>query len=156
MPGLAYTSGDTSTPFLQETIGQNLESIVARFPDRDALVSIHQGIRQSYRAFNESVDLLATGLLRLGLEVGDRVGIWSPNCAEWVWLQYATAKIGVILVNINPAYRTHELRYVLAQSGCRVLVSAPKYLSSDYRQMVSEVEGELGGLERVIFLDTPQ
>ena len=156
MPALAYASGDTATPLLQETIGQNLESMVARFPDRDALVSMHQGIRQSYRAFNESVDLLAMGLLRLGLEVGDRVGIWSPNCAEWVWLQYATAKVGVILVNINPAYRTHEVRYGLAQSGCRVLVSAQKYLSSDYRAMVSEVRDELDGLERVIFLDTPR
>ncbi len=156
MPALAYASGDTATPLLQETIGQNLESMVARFPDRDALVSMHQEICQSYRSFNESVDRLALGLLRLGLEVGDRVGIWSPNCAEWVWLQYATAKVGVILVNINPAYRTHEVRYALAQSGCRVLVSAQKYLSSDYRAMISEVRDELDGLERVIFLDTPQ
>ena len=156
MPAIAYASGDTATPLLQETIGQNLERMVSRFPDRDALVSMHQGIRQSYGAFDESVNLLAMGLLRLGLEVGDRVGIWSPNCAEWVWLQYATAKVGVILVNINPAYRTHEVRYVLAQSGCRVLVSAQKYLSSDYRAMVFEVRDELDGLERVIFLDTPQ
>ena len=109
MPGLAYSRGEDTTPLLRETIGRNLESMVARFPDRDALVSVHQGIRQSYRAFDHSVDLLAMGLLRLGLEVGDRVGIWSPNCAEWVWLQYATAKVGAILVNINPAYRTHEL-----------------------------------------------
>ena len=156
MPAIAYASGDTATPLLQETIGQNLERMVSRFPDRDALVSMHQGIRQSYGAFDESVNLLAMGLLRLGLEVGDRVGIWSPNCAEWVWLQYATAKVGVILVNINPAYRTHEVSYVLAQSGCRVLVSAQKYLSSDYRAMVSEVRDALDGLERVIFLDTPQ
>ena len=156
MPGLAYASGDTAKPLLRETIGQNLEAMVARFPDRDALVSMHQGIRQSYREFNESVDLLAMGLLRLGLEVGDRVGIWSPNCAEWVWLQYATAKAGVVLVNLNPAYRTHEIRYALAQSGCRVLVAAEKYLSSDYRAMVSEVRNELEDLERVIFLDTPQ
>ena len=156
MPGLAYSRGEDTTPLLRETIGQNLESMVALFPDRDALVSVHQGIRQSYRAFDHSVDLLAMGLLRLGLEVGDRVGIWSPNCAEWVWLQYATAKVGVILVNINPAYRTHELRYVLAQSGCRVLVSAQKYLSSDYRAMVSEVEDDLEDLEQVIFLGTPE
>ncbi len=156
MPALAYASGDTAAPLLQETIGQNLESMVVRFPDRDALVSMHQGIRQTYRAFHESVDLLAMGLLRLGLEVGDRVGIWSPNCAEWVWLQNATAKVGVILVNINPAYRTHEVRYVLAPSGCRVLVSAQKYLSSDYRAMVSEIRDEPDGLERVIFLDTPR
>ena len=156
MPGLAYARGDTTTPLLRETIGENLESMVTRFPDRDALVSLHQGIRQSYRAFNESVDQLAKGLLRLGLEVGDRVGIWSPNCAEWVWLQYATAKVGVILVNINPAYRTHEVRYALTQSGCRVLVSAQKHLSSDYRQMVSEVRDDLADLERVIFLRTPE
>ena len=156
MPDLAHAIGDRTTPLLQETIGQNLESVVARFPDRDALVSVHQGIRQSYRAFNRSVDLLATGLMRLGLEVGDRLGIWSPNCAEWVWLQYATAKAGVILVNINPAYRTHEVRYALAQSGCRMLVSAQKYLSSDYRAMISEVEDELDDLEWVIFLGTPE
>ena len=156
MPDPAYASGDRSTPLLQETIGRNLESTVARFPDRDALISVHQGIRQSYREFNDSVDLLATGLLRLGLGTGDRVGIWSPNCAEWVWIQYATAKIGVILVNINPAYRTHELRYALAQSGCRVLVSAQAHLSSDYREMVAEVEDELPDLERVIFLGTPE
>ena len=156
MPALAYARGDTVKPLLGETIGRNLEEVVARFPDRDALVSIHQGIHQTYRAFNESVDRLAMGLLRLGLEVGDRVGIWSPNCAEWVWLQYATAKVGVILVNINPAYRTHEVRYVLAQSGCRVLVSAQQYLSSDYRAMVSEVRDDLEDLERVIFLDTPE
>ena len=156
MPALAYSRGDTATPLLEETIGRNLESTVARFPDRDALVSLHQGIRQTYREFNRSVDLLAMGLLRLGLGVGDRVGIWSPNCAEWVWLQYATAKVGVVLVNLNPAYRTHEVRYALAQSGCRVLVSAQRYLSSDYRAMVSEVRDELDDLERVIFLDTPE
>ena len=156
MPSLAYTSGDRSTPLLRETIGRNLETTAARFPEHDALVSVHQEIRQNYREFNESVDRLAEGLLRLGLEVGDRVGIWSPNCAEWVWLQYATAKVGVILVNINPAYRTHELRYVLAQSGCRVLVSARSYLSSNYREMVSEVEYDLPELERTIFLGTSE
>ena len=156
MQALAYASGDTTTPLLRETIGENLESMVARFPDMDAMVSIHQGIRQSYREFDDSVNLLAMGLLRLGLQVGDRVGIWSPNCAEWVWLQYATAKAGVILVNLNPAYRTHEVRYALAQSGCRVLVSAQKHLSSDYRAMVSEIRNDLDDLERVIFLGTPQ
>ncbi len=156
MQTLAYARGDTTTPVFEETIGQNLEAMVARFPDRDALVSMHQGIRQSYRDFNQSVNLLAMGLLRLGLKVGDRVGIWSPNCAEWVWLQYATAKVGAILVNINPAYRTHEVRYALATSGCRVLVSAQKYLSSDYRAMVWEVRGELEDLERVIFLGAPE
>jgi fatty-acyl-CoA synthase len=156
MPDPAYASGDRSTPLLQETIGRNLESTVARFPERDALISVHQGIRQTYGEFNDSVDLLAMGLLRLGLETGDRVGIWSPNCAEWVWIQYATAKIGVVLVNINPAYRTHELRYALAHSGCRVLVSAQAHLSSNYREIVAEVEDELPDLERVIFLESPE
>ena len=156
MPDVAYARGDTSTPLLEETIGYNLEATAARFPDRDALVSMHQGIRQTYREFDRSVNLLAMGLLRLGLMVGDRVGIWSPNCAEWVWLQYATAKIGAILVNINPAYRTHEVGYVLAQSGCRVLVSAQKYLSSNYRAIVTEVAGDLEHLEQVIYLETPE
>ncbi len=156
MPAMAYSKGDRTTPLLGETIGANLELTAARYPDRDALVSVHQGIRQSYREFNRSVDLLAAGLIRLGLEVGDRVGIWSPNCAEWVWMQYATAKAGIILVNINPAYRTHELRYVLAQSGCRGLVAAEGYRSSNYREMVEEVSGDLAGLEHVVFLDTPE
>ena len=156
MPDLAYSRGETeTTPLLRETIGRNLQTMVARFPNRDALVSIHQGIRQSYLAFDHSVNLLAMGLLRLGLRAGDRVGIWSPNCAEWVWLQYATAKAGVILVNINPAYRTHEVQYVLAQSGCRVLISARRHLSSDYRAMIAAVRDELEDLERVIFIGTP-
>ncbi len=156
MPVSAHAQGELTIPLLQETIGQNLEAVVEQFPDRDALVSVHQGIRQSYRDFNQTVDRLAAGLLQLGLEVGDRVGIWSPNCSEWVWLQYATAKIGAILVNINPAYRTHELQYALTQSGCRVLFSAEAHLSSDYRQMVAEVIDDLVDLERVIFLGTAE
>ena len=156
MPNPAYTKGDVTVPLLRETIGRNLETTAARFPDNDALVSVHQGVRQTYKEFNLSVDRLAAGLLTLGLEVGDRVGIWSPNCAEWVWLQYATAKIGAILVNINPAYRTHELQYALAQSGCRILFSAEAYLSSDYRAMVAGVMDDLPDLERVIFLGTPE
>ncbi|MCY3539917.1 MAG: AMP-binding protein [bacterium] len=155
-PAPSYAQGDLTTPLLRETIGRNLESTVERFPGRDALVSVHQGIRQNYRAFNESVDRLAMGLLRAGLEVGDRVGIWSPNRAEWVWLQYATAKAGIILVNINPAYRTHELSYALGQSGCRMLVSAQTHLSSDYREIVAEVVDDLPDLEQVVFFDTPE
>ncbi len=152
----SYAAGSTAIPLLEETIGQNLDRTVARFADRDALVVVHQGIRQSYRALVDSVDRLATGLLAEGIEAGDRVGIWSPNCAEWVWLQYATARIGAILVNINPAYRTHELRYALEQSGCRLLVSAESYLSSDYRSMVSEVEAGLEGLDTVVFLGSDE
>ena len=156
MPHLAYARGDTDVPLLDETIGHNLERITARYPDREALVSVQQDIRQTYAAFNETIDRLAIGLLDRGLEVGDRVGIWSPNCAEWVWVQYATARIGAVLVNINPAYRTHELSYALAQSGCGLLISAETYLTSNYREMVAEVENQLPALERTIFLGTPE
>ncbi|MFQ5555656.1 MAG: AMP-binding protein, partial [Acidimicrobiia bacterium] len=156
VPQLAYAKGDTAVPLLDETIGQNLEDMVARHADRDALISVHQGIRQTYSEFDETVDRLAAGLLTLGLEAGDRVGIWSPNCAEWVWVQYATAKIGAVLVNINPAYRTHELSYALAQSGCRMLISAETYLTSDYREMVDEVRADLPDLERTIYLGTTE
>ena len=154
MPELAYAKGGTDVPLLDETIGHNLERIAARYPDREALVSVQQNIRQTYSAFNETIDRLAIGLLDLGLEVGDRVGIWSPNCAEWVWVQYATARIGAVLVNINPAYRTHELSYALAQSGCRLLISAETYLASNYKEMVAEVADQLPALECTIYLGT--
>ncbi len=139
---------------ISETIGQNLEATCERFPDREALVVSHQDIRQTYREFNESVDRLAVGLLGLGVNVGDRVGIWSPNRAEWVWVQYATAKIGAILVNVNPAYRTDELRFALAQSECRVLISAVTDPTSDYRSMIKEVSPDLPDLERIVYFDT--
>ena len=153
---VAYAMGDTSVPLIDETIGANLERSAERFGDREALVSVHQGIRQTYREFDETVDDLAAGLIELGIAAGDRVGIWSPNCAEWVWLQYATAKMGAVLVNINPAYRTHELQYALNQSGCRLLVSAETYLTSNYRAMVESVAGELAHLESTIYLGTAE
>ncbi len=152
----SYAVGPTETPLLSETIGENLEHTTARFPDHDALIVRHQGIRCTYQEFDEATDRLAKAFLRLGVGLGDRVGIWSPNNAEWVAVQYATAKIGAILVNINPAYRTSELEYVLNQSGCRFLISAPSYLTSDYRAMVSEIAGKTPGLERTIFLDSPE
>ena len=148
---LSYAVGTTEPPLIEETIGQNLERIAARFAEREALVSCHQGIRWTYREFNQRVDQLARALLRSGLQKGDRVGIWSPNYAEWTLVQYATAKIGAILVNINPAYRTHELAYALNQSGCRVLIAAPAFKTSDYVQMVTDVRDEVPGLERAIF-----
>ncbi len=150
----SYASGASSVSLLGETIGANLERTVARFGDRDALVSVHQNLRYTYNEFNEQVDLVARGLLSYGLQVGDRLGIWSPNCAEWTFVQYATAKIGVVLVNINPAYRTHELSYVLNQSGCRVLVAATAFKTSDYVAMVESVRPQVHGLERTIFLDS--
>lgn len=151
---LAYSHGTSETPLLGETLGGNLERIADRFPDREALVDRPSGRRWTYAEFDADVDVIALGLLDMGLAKGDRVGIWSPNNAEWVLLQYATAKAGVILVNINPAYRTHELEFALRQSGVRVLVSAPRFKSSDYVAMIDEVQGRLPGLERVIFIDS--
>ncbi len=148
----SQAAGPTDVPLLEETLGANLERTVAEFPDREALVSRHQGLRYTYAELDAAVDELARGLLAFGLERGDRAGIWSPNCAEWVLTQYATAKIGAILVNVNPAYRTSELGYALRQSGLRLLVAAPEFKGSDYRAMVEEVAPSAPGLERTIFL----
>ena len=120
------------------------------------MVDVPTGRRWTYRQLDAETDALARGLLAAGIQARDRVGIWSPNCAEWVLLQFATAKIGAILVNINPAYRSHELEFVLRQSGVRLLVSAESFKTSDYRAMIGEVGGSLDGLERVIFLGTPE
>lgn len=151
----SYASGPSSLPLLGETIGANLERVTATYGDRDALVSLHQGLRYTYAELNERVDAVAMGLLSYGLERNDRVGIWSPNYAEWALVQFATAKLGVVLVNINPAYRTHELSYVLNQSGCRVLVAAPSFKTSDYVSMVASVRAKVAKLERTIFLFGP-
>jgi fatty-acyl-CoA synthase len=153
---LATDAGPTTAPLLEETIGANLERTIAAFASNEALVSCHQDIRWTYRELGQKVTALARALLALGLEHGDRVGVWSPNYAEWTLVQYATARIGVILVNINPAYRAHELAYVLAQSGCRMLIAAPSFKTSDYRSMVGVVAGDCPDLERSIFLWTPE
>ncbi len=144
---LSYASGVSDLPLLGETIGANLERTVARFGDREALVDVAAGRRWTYAEFDADVNRLARGLLARGLTKGDRVGIWAPNCAEWVITQYATAKIGAILVNVNPAYRTHELRYVVAQAGLSLLVSAVSFKTSDYRAMIEEI-----GLTEVVYL----
>jgi fatty-acyl-CoA synthase len=148
----SYASGISDTPLLGDTIGDNLDRTIAAFGDREALVSVHQDLRYTYSQFGEAVDRCARALIAAGIEAGDRVGIWSPNCAEWALVQYATAKAGIILVNINPAYRTSELAYVLKQSGCRMLVAATAFKTSDYVQMVDDVRGDLDGLERVVFI----
>ena len=153
---LSYANGASSVPLLGETIGANLERTVARFGDNEALVSVHQNVRFTYTQFNDKVDLVARGLLARGLQVGDRLGMWSPNYAEWALVQYATAKIGVILVNINPAYRVHELTYALNQSGCRMLIAAPAFKTSDYRAMVEETSPQLKSLESTVFLFSPE
>ena len=151
----SYTSGISDVPLLGETIGQNLERTVSAYGDREALVEVATGRRWTYDAFNRDVDVVARGLMARGIAKGDRVGIWAPNCAEWTITQYATAKIGAILVNINPAYRTHELSYALNQSGVRLLVSATEFKTSDYRAMIDEVRGDCPALSEVVFIGTP-
>ncbi|MDP9293845.1 MAG: AMP-binding protein [Actinomycetota bacterium] len=152
----SYAHGASAEPLLGETISANLDRTVARWGDREALVSRHQGQRLTYAQLGDAVDRVARALIAAGLEPGDRLGIWSPNCAEWVLVQYATAKAGIVLVNINPAYRTSELAFALAQSGCRALVAARAFKTSDYVAMVEEVRGDLPALERVVFLDSPE
>ncbi|HXY66986.1 MAG TPA: AMP-binding protein, partial [Mycobacterium sp.] len=150
----SYDAGPISPPILEETIGANFERIVEANPDGEALVDVIRGRRWTYAELNAEIDLIARGLMSLGVQRGDRVGVWSPNCAEWTMVQYATAKIGAVLVNINPAYRTHELGYALNQSGVRTLVTATAFKSSDYRSMVEEVRPSAGGLRDVVFLGT--
>ena len=151
---LSYSNGASSNPLLGETIGDNLRRIAVTYPTREALVDVPTGRRWTYAQLDADTDTVGVGLLALGINAGDRVGIWAPNCAEWIVLQYATAKIGAILVNINPAYRSHELAYVLRQSGTKLLVSAQSFKTSDYRSMIEEVRGSLDSLERVIYLGT--
>ena len=148
---LSIEAGPTDIPLLDDTIGVNLARTVAAHGDLEALVARHQGVRWTYAEFAERVARLAKGLLGIGVAAGDRVGLWSPNYAEWTLLQYATADIGAVLVNINPAYRTHELAYALNQSTCRLLFAAPSFKSSDYVDMVEEVRGDVAGLERAVF-----
>lgn len=152
----SYASGVSDIPLLGDTIGDNLDRTAALWPDRDALIDRQAGRRLTYREFNAEVDGLALGLLRAGLVKGDRVGIWSPNRAEWTITQYATAKLGLILVNINPAYRTHELEFVLNQAGIRLLVAAPGFKTSDYAAMIEQVRPNCADLERVVLFDSAE
>jgi fatty-acyl-CoA synthase len=151
---ISYIHGTSSMPLLGETIGASLDRTVASYPDRDAVVVVHQDVRWTYAEFGARVDWVARALVAAGLRPGDRLGIWAPNCAEWLLVQYASAKAGVILVNVNPAYRTSELEYVLNQSGCRLLISARQFKSSDYVAMVNEVAPVCPALERVVFLES--
>ena len=153
MTALSYTSGPSSTPLLGETIGANLRRVAARLGDRDAVVSVHQDQRLSYAELDALVDRVGTALMGAGIERGDRVGIWAPNSLEWLVVQYATARIGAILVNLNPAYRTHEIEYALRQSETKLLCSATRHKTSDYAAMIDEVRGGLEALERVVFID---
>ncbi|MFD7840147.1 AMP-binding protein [Streptomyces sp. NPDC059761] len=152
----SYASGVFEVPLLGDTIGENLDRTVRRFPDRDALVDLAAGRRWTYVELAADVDALALGLLDLGIVKGDRVGIWAPNRAEWTLVQYATAKIGAILVTVNPAYRSHEVEYVLRQAGIRLLVAAERFKSSDYAGMIEEVGPRCPDLEFTVLLEAPQ
>jgi fatty-acyl-CoA synthase len=153
MPALSYVSGVSQEPLIGETIGDNLDRIAARHPDVPCLLSRHQGLRYTYAEFVAAVNECARAFLALGVDPGERVGIWSPNRVEWAIVQYATAKIGAILVNINPAYRSHEVEYALRQSGTGVLVSATSFKTSDYAGMIRVCRTKLPSLRAVIWLD---
>ena len=153
---LSYGHGTSGVPLLGETIGANLERVAARFGDRDALIDVAGGQRLTYREFNAAVNTIALGLLDLGVDKGDRVGIWAPNCMEWTVVQYASAKIGAILVTINPAYRSAELAYVLQQAGVRLLISVTELKGTSLVDMIAELRPSLAALEGVIFLGSAQ
>jgi len=152
----SYGSGISDVPLLGDTIGDDLDRTAAAYPDREALVDAHQGLRWTWAEFVGAVDALATGLLDAGIAVGDRVGIWAPNQAQWTVLQYATAKVGAVLVNINPAYRTHELEFVLNQAGVTMLVAARSFKASDYAAMIDEVRPSCPAVTRVVLTDSPE
>ncbi|MDQ3783165.1 MAG: AMP-binding protein, partial [Actinomycetota bacterium] len=149
---LSYVSGTSTTPLIGETIGDNLDAVADAHPDTTCLVSRHQQIRWTYAEFVAEVDRCARALLALGVEPGDRVGIWSPNRAEWAVVQYGSAKIGAILVNVNPSYRSHELAYALDQSGVSVLVTAEGFKGTSYVETIDAVRPDLGALQTVVSL----
>ena len=149
----SWTKGESTPALLEETIGDNLARTVASYADREALVECASGRRWTWAELQADVDAVARGLVGAGIRKGDRVGIWGPNSAAWTLVQFATAKVGAILVNVNPAYRTHEFSYVANQSGMRLLVAATSFRTSDYRAMVDETAAENRALERVVYLD---
>ncbi|MEK7266506.1 MAG: AMP-binding protein, partial [Pseudomonadota bacterium] len=153
----SYVCGVSDAPLIYKTIGQTLDEAVRRYGDRPALIVRHQNVQMSYAEFASAVDDFAAGLHALGLKQGDRIGIWSPNNAEWVIAQFATAKLGLILVNINPAYRTSELDYVLNKVGARALILARSFKTSDYAGMVRSLGAEKLPLleEAIVISDAP-
>jgi len=137
--------GTDHPSLIEQTIGGALDAAIARVPDAPALISCHQDVRWTYKELGRRVDELAAGFVALGLEPGDRVGIWAPNCAEWALTQFATAKAGIILVNINPAYRLSEVEYTLNKVGARALVAAERFKTSDYVGMIETLAPEIVG-----------
>ncbi|SMF39546.1 AMP-binding protein [Streptomyces sp. Amel2xC10] len=154
-PALSYAHGTGPTALLGDTIGANLDRAVATWPEREALVDVPSERRWTYAEFGADVDRLASALLGAGVAKGDRVGIWAVNCAEWVLVQYATARVGAIMVNINPAYRTHEVEYVLNQAGISLLFASVSHRTSDYRAMIEEVRPRCPALREAVFIGDP-
>ncbi|MDI1480794.1 AMP-binding protein [Polyangium sp. y55x31] len=150
---LSYTHGTSATPLLGETIGENLRRTATRYPDREALVVRSQGVRMTYGELWEATTRVARGLIAFGVKRGDRVGLWSPNRFEWVVLQYAAARVGAILVNVNPAYKTAELEYALRKSGVSVLFAARRFRATSYVEMIAEVRPRLAELRLVLIVD---
>ena len=153
---VSYVSGISQVPLLGDTIGDNFDRTAARYGDRAALVDRPSGRRWTYSQLRADVDFLAQGLLAAGISKGDRVGIWAPNCPEWLFTQYATAKIGAILVTINPAYQSRELEYVLEAAGIRLLVAAESFNTADYAAMIAEVRPRCPALEQVVLIGSTQ
>ncbi|MEZ4587413.1 MAG: AMP-binding protein [Gemmatimonadales bacterium] len=153
MRASSYVSGPSDRPLIGRTIGAELDRVAAATPDALAVVSAHQGIRLSYGELLAEAERAARSLMALGVVKGDRVGIWSGNRVEWLVTQYATAKIGAVLVNVNPAYRRHELEYALAKSGVSILVAARAFRQTDYLEMIRAVHPKLPSLEAVVLLD---
>ncbi|HUR74743.1 MAG TPA: AMP-binding protein, partial [Sporichthya sp.] len=151
-PAPSYASGTSDIPLLGETIGAVLTRRARDTPDAEALVDVPAGRRWTHAELDADVSRLAAGLLAKGIEAGERVALWAPNIGEWVITQYAAARVGAILVVVNPAYRTHELKYVLNQSGARMLITVPAFKTSDYRGMVGEVAPECPQLKDIVFI----
>src|SRR5438874_1409719 len=149
---VSYVHGCSTTSLLGETIGTCLDRICERFADSEALISRHQGLRYTFGQLKEEVEKAARGMISIGVETGDRVGVWSPNCAEWLIAQYAIAKVGAIMVNINPAYRLRELEHALAHSGVSVLVAAMGFRNSNYAAMIDELASRLPALKQTVYL----
>jgi len=150
----SYAHGTSETPLLGETIGACLDRIAGQFGERDALISCHQRIRYTYGELHREVERVACGLLSLGVERGDRIGVWSPNCAEWLIAQYGLAKVGAIMVNINPAYRLRELEHALSQSGVSVVIAAQAFRGANYVEMLEQVAPKLSSLKTLVYLGT--
>jgi fatty-acyl-CoA synthase len=155
MPDVSYSSGPSSVALIGDTIGANLAKIVDRYGKRDAMVDCETGRRWSYDEFGRDVDAVALGLLSLGVRTGDRVGIWAPNCPEWTLVQYGAAKIGAILVTINPAYRSHEMAYVLRQAGIRTVVAVPEFKGASYAAMIDDARPDCPDLIDAVFIGEP-